>query len=450
MPPLCSTPSALPPTLPIPPHLPPPSPCQASTSWTTRPTPSSRASLWRTTTTRTLGTWSPGTASTSTARPAATCSSARARRCGAGLGGAAALRCGAALRGSRAALSRAMMVGSAVAAAHGHGAGAAPDPLLNSLLTLVLPPPPHSLSPSLPPSQAHFHIDNKQGFSDIGMAHPAAVAPQEARGFVCLASARAARKVTLQVRGAARAAQRSTAHTTPRWLAMLRHAMPAAAQSRLGAALAPARSWPPALTPPSRLPSPCPCAARRRVGGRDGAHGARSLLGPPRLGAGAARRRAHPRAGVRGVVNVQGGRPGRGRVHMRLRAGRPACVGSLPRAAPGAHACCDAGGTARQPAVWCAACSRRLLTRCPSLPPFLSPFRRPRCCLGGAAGATPTRCSTWMPTCEGGGHVKSSSPQPAATVRRRRLNPGAALLVARHRPSQPPSAAAPLTSVCYQ
>lgn len=57
--------------------------------------------------------------------------------------------------------------------------------------------PPH---PTTPLPQSHFNIGNKQGFSDIAVAHPTTVAPKEARGFVVLASARAVRKVTLQVR----------------------------------------------------------------------------------------------------------------------------------------------------------------------------------------------------------------------------------------------------------
>ncbi|KAL4428376.1 hypothetical protein ABPG75_002465 [Micractinium tetrahymenae] len=49
-----------------------------------------------------------------------------------------------------------------------------------------------------PGSPAHFKVHNKKGFSDIGVVHPAAVVPEEARHFVQLASARAVRQVTLQ------------------------------------------------------------------------------------------------------------------------------------------------------------------------------------------------------------------------------------------------------------
>ena len=49
--------------------------------------------------------------------------------------------------------------------------------------------------------QAHFRIDNLEGFRDIGIQHPTGVVPAEARRFVCLAAARAVRKVTLQVGG---------------------------------------------------------------------------------------------------------------------------------------------------------------------------------------------------------------------------------------------------------
>lgn len=64
--------------------------------------------------------------------------------------------------------------------------------------------------------QAHFQVLNKQGFSDIGVQHPASVAPREARGFVTLASARAVRKVELQVgRGAV------LCHGREQWAAVL-------------------------------------------------------------------------------------------------------------------------------------------------------------------------------------------------------------------------------------
>lgn len=49
------------------------------------------------------------------------------------------------------------------------------------------------------PLQAHFSIENKQGFCDIGVMHPTSVAPRESRHFVCMGPARAVRKVTLQV-----------------------------------------------------------------------------------------------------------------------------------------------------------------------------------------------------------------------------------------------------------
>ena len=41
-------------------------------------------------------------------------------------------------------------------------------------------------------------MDNRQGFKDIALWHPAAAAPAEARRFVSLGSARVLRKVTLQ------------------------------------------------------------------------------------------------------------------------------------------------------------------------------------------------------------------------------------------------------------
>ncbi|KAL4418726.1 hypothetical protein ABPG77_001783 [Micractinium sp. CCAP 211/92] len=49
-----------------------------------------------------------------------------------------------------------------------------------------------------PGAPAYFKVHNKKGFSDIGVVHPAAVVPQEARHFVQMASARAVRQVTLQ------------------------------------------------------------------------------------------------------------------------------------------------------------------------------------------------------------------------------------------------------------
>ncbi len=50
------------------------------------------------------------------------------------------------------------------------------------------------------PMQAHFSIENKEGFCDIGVQHPTTVAPRESRHFVCVGPARVVRKVTLQVR----------------------------------------------------------------------------------------------------------------------------------------------------------------------------------------------------------------------------------------------------------
>lgn len=46
--------------------------------------------------------------------------------------------------------------------------------------------------------QAHFSVKGTEGFTDVAVVHPATVAPAEARRFVCLASARAVRRVTLQ------------------------------------------------------------------------------------------------------------------------------------------------------------------------------------------------------------------------------------------------------------
>lgn len=45
--------------------------------------------------------------------------------------------------------------------------------------------------------QAHFNLQNVQGFSDVGVAHPTTLAPREARRFVQLAAARVVRTVTL-------------------------------------------------------------------------------------------------------------------------------------------------------------------------------------------------------------------------------------------------------------
>jgi hypothetical protein len=52
--------------------------------------------------------------------------------------------------------------------------------------------------------QAHFNIGNAEGFKDIAIVHPAGIVPREARRFVEIDSARAVRKVTLQVRVPAR------------------------------------------------------------------------------------------------------------------------------------------------------------------------------------------------------------------------------------------------------
>lgn len=58
------------------------------------------------------------------------------------------------------------------------------------------PPSPRRARPAAP--QAHFRLDNRAGFSDVGVSHPITAAPEEACRFVVLASARAVRKVTLQ------------------------------------------------------------------------------------------------------------------------------------------------------------------------------------------------------------------------------------------------------------
>lgn len=63
-----------------------------------------------------------------------------------------------------------------------------------------MPPPAlAALAPTLHCcAQAHFNLQNVQGFSDVGVAHPTGLAPHEARRFVGLAAARAVRRVTLQ------------------------------------------------------------------------------------------------------------------------------------------------------------------------------------------------------------------------------------------------------------
>ena len=61
------------------------------------------------------------------------------------------------------------------------------------------PSAPHAPCTPLPPPppQSHFDINNAEGFTDIGVQHPAPSSPAEARRFVALAAARAARPVTL-------------------------------------------------------------------------------------------------------------------------------------------------------------------------------------------------------------------------------------------------------------
>ena len=73
------------------------------------------------------------------------------------------------------------------------------------LIAVCQPLPPPSLANSglgrLPPwplLQSHFLIQNQEGYTDIGLVHPAASHPQEARRFVSMPCARVARPVTLQ------------------------------------------------------------------------------------------------------------------------------------------------------------------------------------------------------------------------------------------------------------
>lgn len=114
-----------------------------------------------------------------------------------------------------------------------------------------------------PAAQSHFKLHNKKGFSDVGVVHPAAVVPEEARRFVQLAAARAVREITLQVRPPPAAAARSPvpARCPPGWLCTLqfgRCALPRPALlPRFCASAAP--------TPPLLRHLPCSRARRGRA-----------------------------------------------------------------------------------------------------------------------------------------------------------------------------------------
>lgn len=61
------------------------------------------------------------------------------------------------------------------------------QPLLPLTITFARPPP-------LP--QSHFEVKNEEGFSDLVLQNPALTNPQEARYYVGMHSARAARPIT--------------------------------------------------------------------------------------------------------------------------------------------------------------------------------------------------------------------------------------------------------------